>query len=86
MSRQHAMISLQEVSPDHWSWVLEDLSSRNGVFVRCKEFSSAAGQRVFLGGTKLLMHGDPSLVGRCKRLDTSHPVSGQRADLESIRA
>ncbi len=61
MSRQHAMISLQEVSPDHWSWVLEDLSSRNGVFVRCKEFSLRPGNEFLIGGTKLLMHGDPDL-------------------------
>ncbi len=61
MSRQHAMISLQEVSPDHWSWVLEDLSSRNGVFVRCKEFSLRPGNEFLIGGTKLLMHGDPEL-------------------------
>ena len=58
MSATHAKISLQETSPHHWDWILEDLSSSNGVFVRLTEFPLRPGNEFLLGGTRVKVHGD----------------------------
>jgi pSer/pThr/pTyr-binding forkhead associated (FHA) protein len=62
MSGTHAKVSLQEISPKHWDWVLEDLSSRNGVFVRQTEFPLRPGNEFLIGGTKVIVHGDSQLA------------------------
>jgi hypothetical protein len=61
MSATHAKISFQETVPSHWDWVLEDLSSSNGVFVRLSEFQLRPGNEFLLGGTRVKVHGDPQL-------------------------
>ncbi len=62
MSGIHARISLSQVAPDKWMWTLEDLSSRNGVFVRLPSFSITPGNEFLLGGTKLVMHGEKAVT------------------------
>lgn len=62
MSGTHAKVSLQEISTNHWDWVLEDLASRNGVFVRQNEFQLRPGNEFLIGGTKVIVHGDRQLT------------------------
>lgn len=58
MSSSHAKLSLQEVQADHWAWVLEDLNSRHGVFLKLPEFELRPGNEFVVGGTKLRLHGN----------------------------
>ena len=58
MSGSHAKIVYHELTPGHWSWVLEDQSSRNGIFVRQQEFLLLPGCEFLIGGTKMFVHGD----------------------------
>jgi len=83
MSASHAKISLREIAADHWDWVLEDLSSSNGVFVRLPEFQLRPGNEFLLGGTKVKVHGDIQLNQK-----SQEPVpfwSVYVADAEHIR-
>ena len=57
MTSLHARISLDEVSPGSWQWVLHDLESRHGVFIRFHEEIVSAGNEILIGGTKIIMHG-----------------------------
>lgn len=58
MSSRHARIALQEVRSNRWVWVLEDLNSRHGVFLKLSEFELQPGNEFIMGGTKVLFHGD----------------------------
>ena len=40
---------------------MDDLDSRNGVFVRQAEFPLFPGNEFLMGGTKILVHGDHQL-------------------------
>ncbi len=60
MTSLHARISLDEVSPGSWQWILHDLESRHGVFTRFHEEIVRAGNEILIGGTKLIMHGAAS--------------------------
>ena len=84
MSGTHARISLQEIAANHWEWVLEDMSSRNGVFLRQVEFPLLPGNEFLLGGTKVMVHGDCQLNRK-----SNEPIpfwSAFEADLERIRS
>lgn len=58
MSASHARISYQELSPKRWDWVLDDLTSRHGVFVRIQDTIMQPGMEFLIGGTKLRVQGD----------------------------
>ncbi len=62
MSGKHARISLSQTTPGSWSWTLDDLSSRHGVFIRLSEFLISPGNEFLLGGTKLVVHGDMAVT------------------------
>lgn len=76
MSSLHAKVSLQRVRSDRLTWVLEDMNSRNGVFLRLPEFEVAPGNEFVVGATKLRMHGESNL-GRV----TSAPLTAYEAFL-----
>jgi hypothetical protein len=84
MSGIHARISLQEISANHWEWVLDDLDSRNGVFVRQAEFPLFPGNEFLMGGTKILVHGDHQLN---RKLSEPSPIlSAFVSDLDQIQS
>jgi hypothetical protein len=62
MSGEHARISLSQATPGRWAWTLDDLCSRNGVFVRLPFFSIAPGNEFLIGGTKLVVHGEMAVT------------------------
>ncbi len=83
MSGTHAKISHQEIAANHWEWVLEDSTSRNGVFVRQAEFPLLPGNEFLLGGTKVMVHGDCNL--NRKLTEPSPSLSAFVGDLDQIR-
>lgn len=83
MSGTHAKISLQEIADNQWEWVLEDASSGNGVYVRQTEFPLLPGNEFLLGGTKVVVHGDPHL--RRKSTEPALHLSAYTGKMDLIR-
>jgi hypothetical protein len=53
MSGEHAKISLDKIAPGVWCWMLHDLESRHGLFIRIKETFLENGCELLIGATKL---------------------------------
>lgn len=60
MSSQHCKIELQELESGVWGWVLTDLDSRHGLFVRVESFVAKPGMQFLCGGSKFSVGGPAS--------------------------
>lgn len=57
MSALHARIKLHQVSEGRWNWVIEDMNSRHGLFMRLDSFEVIPGMQFVIGGTKISVRG-----------------------------
>lgn len=71
MSAKHAQVSLIQSAVNQWCWMIEDLGSRHGVYLRLPNFSICPGNQFLVGGTKVLVHGDGSMA---RDLSTTPPA------------
>jgi hypothetical protein len=67
MSSRHCRIYLKQISERQWAWTLEDLKSRHGVFLRCPEIFLTPGMEILVGGTKLRIHGERTIITGVKQ-------------------
>lgn len=60
MSAQHCKIELREIEPNAWCWLLSDLDSRHGLFLRLDSFVAKPGMQFLCGGSKFSVGGPSS--------------------------
>jgi len=56
MSSKHIRISLKQMKHQTWAWVIDDLDSKNGLFIRQLEIDLNAGNEFLMGGVRYLLH------------------------------
>ncbi len=61
MSASHCRFKLVALANNQWAWVIEDLDSRHGTYMRCKETELTPGMEILIGGTRLRLHGNRTL-------------------------
>ena len=60
MSGLHASIAMEQLLPGSWSWILRDLNSRHGLFLRCEKANLGAGNEFLISSKRFHLNG-PSI-------------------------
>jgi pSer/pThr/pTyr-binding forkhead associated (FHA) protein len=82
MSSQHCSIELVSRGNDQWQWVIHDLDSRHGLFLRQDEFEVTYGNEWLAGGTKFALCGSSTL--NVKLSDRNYvPYSNRQSSSEA---